>query len=171
MKRNKKSISLYVLLGLCLFSAHAQDTSDLVKLGDQVPDFYLKNNEEIISPQSLEGKVVVIDFFATWCPPCIKELPLVEKYIWNKYKDNQNFKLLVVGRNHSKEELTKFGKDKFTMPFYPDKERVMYSKFAINTIPRNYVLNKSGKIIYSSSGFTMESFNKMLEVIEKELKL
>ncbi|TLX75810.1 TlpA family protein disulfide reductase [Labilibacter sediminis] len=151
--------------------ANAQDESGLVVIGDMAPEFQLNDGKETITLSSLKGKVVLVNFFATWCPPCRKELPYVEEQVWKKYKNNPNFKLLVVGRNHSQEELIAFNKDKFEMPFYPDKDRQIFSKFAINTIPRNYVINKQGKIIYASTGFTLDSFSEMLKVIDKALKL
>ena len=135
-----KSKLLPVLITcFCFFSAvaYAQDEFSLVRVGEHIPAFELETEKGILQSEDLKGKVVLINFFATWCGPCIKELPFVEKQIWNKYKDNVSFELLVIGREHTAKELSEFkAKKKFAMPFYPDKDRAVFGKFAKQNIPR-----------------------------------
>ncbi|MGQ1788370.1 TlpA family protein disulfide reductase [Saccharicrinis sp. GN24d3] len=166
----KTILLLGLLSGVLGSECLAQDVASLVKAGDLMPAFNLKSADENISSSDLKGKVVLINFFATWCPPCIKELPYVKKEIADKYKNRKDFKLLVVGREHTQAEMDKFKAEKFDLPFYPDKDRAMYGKFAMNTIPRNYVIDKSGKIIYASTGFSIEEFEKMLDLLKRELQ-
>ncbi len=158
------------MLGFWGLNMSAQENPDNVKVGDAVPSFKLEKSSGAVASNDLKGKVVLINFFATWCPSCVKELPQLQAKIWNKYKDNSNFELLVVGREHSEEELAKFTKDKYTMPFYPDEVRKTYKLFAENTIPRNYILDKDGKIVYMLTGYSEEDFNEMLSVLDNLLK-
>lgn len=77
-----------------------------ISLGDAMPAITLSS--EIygkVTPADLKGKVVLVSLFATWCGPCQIELAEVQKTLWPKYKDNKDFKLLVIGREHTDAEL------------------------------------------------------------------
>ncbi len=161
---------IVLMFVLPLVNSYSQDEASVLKLGEIIPDFKLDGVDKSVSTADLNGKVILINFFATWCPPCRKELPSLEKEVWLKFKDNPAFKLLVVGREHSVEEMRSFSEGKFTMPFFGDKDRAVYSLFAENTIPRNYIINKKGEVIYASSGYSEESFAKMIRVLVNELK-
>jgi thiol-disulfide isomerase/thioredoxin len=81
-------LAFFALLALVV---RAQDESgDLVKEGQQMPAFTIVNdNGTQVPSSSLKGKVILVNFFATWCPPCQKELAEVQKTLWPKYKDNK----------------------------------------------------------------------------------
>lgn len=167
----KKSL-LLCLLTLLAFVCKAQDDGDIVKVGDKMPAFTIvSDNGQQLSSASLKGKVVLVNFFATWCPPCQKELAEVQKTLWPKYKDNKNFALLVIGREHTDADLSKYNEKKgFTFPLYPDKNRSIYGAFAKNLIPRSYLVDKSGKVIYTSKGYNDEDFASLMKAIETALK-
>jgi len=145
--------------------------STVIKIGQQVPDFeYVSLNNDTFNINDLKGKVVFMNFFATSCPICIKELPFVEKDIWATYRDNENFELIVFGREHVAEEMIAFKeKNNYTFNIVPDPGRKIYSLFAEKYIPRNIVLNREGKIIYQATGFDDEEFIKLKETIATEL--
>lgn len=167
----KKSL-LLCLFTLLALSCKAQDDGDIVKVGDKMPAFTIvSDNGQQHSSASLKGKVVLVNFFATWCPPCQKELAEVQKTLWPKYKDNKNFALLVIGREHTDADLSKYNEKKgFTFPLYPDKNRSIYGAFAKNLIPRSYLVDKSGKVIYTSKGYNDEDFASLMKAIETALK-
>ncbi len=160
---------LFIFSGLCGF---AQEETTFVKLADSVPDFEFEMSSGVSkSITELKGKLVLITFFATWCGPCRKELPHIQSDIYNKYKNNSKFQLLIFGREHSWDEVNKFkGDNKYTMPFYPDPDRKIYSMFAGQYIPRNFLISPEGKIIYSSIGFEEKDFKSLKELIELQLK-
>lgn len=170
-----KPIYFKILIISLLFGSlqgFAQDEFTLVKRGDAVPTFEYETAPGITkSITELKGKTILINFFATWCGPCRKELPVVQSDIYNKYKDNPNFVLLIFGREHSWEEISKFRQEnKFTMPIYPDPQRKIFSLFAKQNIPRNFVISPEGKIIYSSTGFAEKEFGELKKTLEKQLK-
>lgn len=165
-----------ILLTLVLFSqsqfAGAQtDSTTLVKAGDKMPVFTVSNSTHTIDSHQLENKIVWINFFATWCGPCRKELPELQKRVWDEFKANPKFALMVIGRQHTKDEVETFAKaQNYTMPFYPDPDRAVYGMFATSFIPRNVIVDEKGTVIYSTIGFEESEFAAMIAFVRKKLK-
>lgn len=172
MMKSLKIGGLIMALMLFFVGAHAQNSVEKVKIGDTMPQFTL--NSDVygqVTPSDLKGKVVLVSLFATWCGPCQKELAEVQSTLYPKYKDNENFRLLVIGREHTDADLTKYNaRKKFTFPLYPDPKREVFSLFADQSIPRAYLFGKDGKLIYISTGYTPEEFQKLMDTIEEALK-
>jgi thiol-disulfide isomerase/thioredoxin len=154
------------------FLSFAQEETTFVKLSEPVPEFeFEKSPGKTMNISELKGKTVLITFFATWCGPCRKELPFIQSDIYNKFRKNPNFEILIIGREHSWDEVTKYKEaNKYSMPFYPDPDRKIYSKFAGQYIPRNFLVSPEGKILYSSIGFAEKDFKSLKEIIENQLK-
>lgn len=172
MMRSNYKYSILFFLAFSFFVSFAQEETTLVKLNDPVPAFMFERSPgKTQNISELKGKTVLITFFATWCGPCRKELPHIQSDIYNKYKKNPKFELLILGREHSWEEVNKFKEEnKFTMPFYPDQERKIYSRFAGQYIPRNFLISSEGKVIFSSIGFEEKDFESLKKLIDQQLK-
>ncbi|WP_347840389.1 TlpA disulfide reductase family protein [uncultured Draconibacterium sp.] len=166
-----KQLSILIFITFFSFSSFAQDAFTLVKEGELAPDFTIvleDGSEKQLS--DLKGKVVWINFFADWCPPCRKELPHLDKEVYEKFKD-QAFEVLVIGREHDWTTVHNFKKEKgYKMPFYPDPKRDIFSKYAKQNIPRNFVIDKNGKIAVASIGFKEDEFKGIIEKVSELLK-
>lgn len=164
--------SIIIFLIFFSFLSFAQEETTFVKLSDSVPEFeFEKSPGKTMSISELKGKTVLITFFATWCAQCRKEIPYIQSDIYNKFRKNPKFEILILGREHSWDEVNKFKEtNKFSMPFYPDPDRKIYSKFAGQYIPRNFLISPEGKILYSSIGFDEKEFKTLRETIENQLK-
>jgi peroxiredoxin len=164
-------LALIVLAAIGLATARAvEEETTLVKVGDLAPAFTTTNTEnEPISTEALKGKVVLVNFFATWCGPCLAEMPHLEAEVWQKFKD-RGLVVVAIGREHSTAEMTKFKADKkLTMAVVPDPKREIFSKYATKYIPRNFLIGRDGKIIFASTGFNRTEFDSMIALIAAEL--
>ncbi|MCI0921045.1 TlpA family protein disulfide reductase [Sphingobacterium rhinopitheci] len=143
-----------------------------VNKGDKVPAFTVEKKDGTqISINDLKGKVVLLNFFATWCPPCRQELPRLQKEVWDKLGDRSDFTVMVLAREEGWDKLNPFMKSNdYTFPVFPDLNRKVFSLFAEQSIPRNVLVNKDGVIIYQSIGYTPEEFTGLINLINTELK-
>lgn len=168
-----RTLLLTCLLVAGSFIGKAQDTSqEILKVGDAMPAFTIVSDDgKTFKSSALKGKVILINFFATWCPPCQKELAEIQAKLWPAYKDNSNFTLLVIGREHTNTELATYNEKKgFTFPLYPDKSRAIFNAFAKSQIPRTYLIGKDGKIIHATVGFKEEDFEILMQKIQTAVR-
>ena len=125
--------------------------SSLVQLNQNIPKFnFIDSEGKTVSIDDYKGKVILINFFATWCGPCMTEMPYLQNDIWNTLKDNKQFIILSFGRDHNQKEIDKFIDTK--------------------KIPRNYLVDQNGKVVYASTGFSTEEFEQMKVMINTLLK-
>ncbi len=169
-----KTKQLSLIFTLLIFTANlfAQDKYTFVKKGDKAPDFTIELQDGATKQLSdLKGKVVWVNFFATWCGPCRVELPHLEKEVYNKFKNRNDFEVLVIGREHDWATVNKFKTDNnYELPFYPDTNREIFSEYAKQNIPRNFIIDKKGKIAVVSIGFNNDEFKKTILKVKELLK-
>jgi len=168
--------AVFILVVLFVFAvpflyAQEQDSTSLTQSGQSVPDFAVSTIDgELIKIGDLKGKVVWLNFFATWCPACMAEMPRLENEVWQKLKE-KDFIVLALGREHTQEELKAFQKEKgFSFSIAPDPKREVYRLFAKQTIPRNYVINQEGIIVHQSTGYTPEEFDILMGRVQEALE-
>ena len=147
-----------------------EDYGYKVKIGDPMPnvDFVLIDGKTI-SAEELKGKVTMLQLTASWCGVCRKEMPHIEKEIWQKHKNNPNFVLIGVDMDEPLEKVKKFGKDVgITYPLALDPGAEIFYTFAEEGagVTRNVIIDKNGKIVYMTRLFKEKEFNEMVAVIE-----
>jgi peroxiredoxin len=169
---NLRNIWLALIIVFICTASFAQDKFTLVKTGEPAPDFEYNKPDGVVRKLSeLKGKVVLINFFATWCPPCRQELPHLQSDIYLKYKDRKDFELLIFGREQTAATIDSFKvANKYQMAFYPDLGRKIFSLYGTQNIPRNFLIDKSGKIVFTSVGYNEKDFEKLKKEIKDLLK-
>lgn len=151
-------------------TADETETTTLVKAGDKAPDFTVKMFDgSDVSLSELRGKVVLLNFWATWCPPCREELTHVQTEIIDRFA-GRPFVFLPVSRGESRETVTAFReKTGYAFPMGIDSARTVYDRFASNFIPRNFLIDTDGKVILASVGYDDKEFQELIGTIEKAL--
>lgn len=175
----KYLIVVFLLLG---FAVHAQipakeipaDYGYIVKIGQQVPDFSIvTTNGKTFKMSDLKGKVVMLQFTASWCGVCRKEMPHIEADIWQKYKDNKDFALFGIDLDEPVEKVKAFARlIPVTYPLAPDPKGGIFYQFAEKNagVTRNVIVDKTGKIVYMTRLYKEEEFQEMKKVIADLLK-
>ena len=166
-----------ILSAIVMFSsatALAQDdieSSTLIKQGMDTPAFTVRMLDgTTISSADLKGKVVMLNFWATWCPPCRKEFARLQKDILDRFR-NEDFILLPVSVDDDPDKVADFmKKNGYTFPVAVDPGRKVYEMFAEKYIPRNFIIGKDGKIAFQTVGYEADEFDELVNDLEKLLK-
>ena len=147
------------------------EEATIVKEGEVAPDFEITMFDgSVVKLADLKNKVVLLNFWATWCPPCRKELTRVEKDIIEKFK-GQPFVFLPVSRGEKRETVAEFReKMGYTFPMGLDPDSLNYKKYAVTYIPRNFLIGKDGKVVKASVGYDEAEFDELIKLIEQEIK-
>lgn len=144
-----------------------------VKVGDMAPDFTINEaSGRAYKLSDLRGNVVMLQFTASWCGVCRREMPFIEKEIWQKGKD-KGLKVIGIDRDEPLEKVKEFAKETgVTYPLALDPGAEIFAKFALKKagVTRNVIIDRKGKIIFLTRLFRREEFNDMKKVIFDELK-
>lgn len=174
---NIKSFSLIfaLLAGVSAFAQQSEENRGYVaKVGDMAPDFtiqYLDGTTKQLS--DLRGKVIMLQFTASWCSVCRKEMPHIEADIWQKHKGNPNFVLLGVDLKEDAEVTRAFAeKMKITYPLVLDLDGKKFELFAEKNagVTRNVIIDPSGRITFLTRLYDEKEFGEMKQHIEGLLK-
>ncbi len=142
--------------------------------GDTAPDFtttIYQGGE--IKLSDLRGKVVMLQFTASWCGICRNEMPHIEKDIWQKHKDNENFVLLAVDLKEGDANIAQMIEATgITYPVVYDTEAAIFNSYNLKGagVTRNVLIDKEGKIVMRTRRFHQEEFNTLVAKIDELLK-
>ena len=146
------------------------DASALVKAGDMAPDFTVEMFDgSRLTLSDLRGKVVLLNFWATWCPPCRQELARVQTDVLDRFV-GEDFFFLPVARGENRETVGAFRqKQGYLFPMGLDPEQSIYGRYASNYIPRNFLIGRDGRIVLASVGYDPDEFGELMLAIEQTL--
>lgn len=175
MTRTTQTI-LLIIASFFVFCSQAQKVYEhqyLVKVGDMAPDFEtILTDGSIFKLSENRDKVVMLQFTASWCGVCRKEMPHIEKDIWQKLQGKD---FIVIGMDYKEvpEKVTKFAKDmKITYPLGLDEDGSIFHQYAQEGagVTRNIIINKNGEIIALTRLFKFAEFNEMKDLIFEEVE-
>lgn len=145
----------------------------LVKVGDMAPDFTLKYTDGTTFTLSEQrGKVVMLQFTASWCGICRNEMPHIESRIWQPHKDNTGFVLVGVDREEPREVVEEYtAKLGTTYPMLLDDKGDVFASYALRKsgITRNVLIDRDGRIIKLTRRFVEPEFNDLVVTIDSLL--
>lgn len=160
-----------LLVGMC--AQEAADRGYIVKVGEQAPDFRLQTADgATVMLSDLRGKVVMLQFTASWCKVCHKEMPHIEREIWQKHKNNSRFALFGIDYKESEAAIADFVKTTgVTYPIVMDKNGSIFELYARPDagITRNVVIDSTGKIVFLTRLFSQSEFDEMCRMIDQLL--
>lgn len=145
----------------------------LVKVGDVAPDFTLSltdGTEFTLSKN--RGKVVMLQFTASWCGVCRKEMPFIERDIWLPNKDNKDFVLLGIDREEPLEDVKKFAESTgITYPMALDSKADVFASYAERKsgITRNILIDRDGCIVKLTRLYNEKEFGELVQAIDSLL--
>jgi len=148
------------------------DAVSFVNIGDMAPSFTITDisGAEFVL-DDLRGKVALVNFFATWCGPCLLELPHIQE-LWDDNRDNDDFVLIVIGREETNESVTAFrSNNSYTFPVASDPSGSVYSLYAKELIPRTYLVTRDGRICFASTGFYEKDMARLQKELAKQLRI
>jgi thiol-disulfide isomerase/thioredoxin len=158
-----------LIRGLMAVGAFKPDPDDYArdhKTPANLPDYsYRDTSGSIISISGLKNKVVFVNYWATWCPPCLAEMPSVNK-LYTKFKNNPNVIFIMVDTdNDLPKSKTYFKNNHYNLPLYTSVSKFP-DTLLDGTIPTTLIFGKNGKLKYKHTGaadYNSGKFNEFLE--------
>lgn len=167
-------ILLAIMANSIILAQNVDERGYLVKIGDTPPDFeMLLTDGSKVKLSDLKNKVIMLQFTASWCGVCRKEMPHIESDIWQKHKNNPDFALLAIDRDEPLETVIRFAQTTgITYPIGLDPNADIFALYADRKagITRNVIIDKNGKIVMLTRLYDPKEFAEMCQLIDTLLE-
>lgn len=166
LNTNAKSWVLKQLVSVGLFQAEIKKESTADKRPSQSPSFsYAGADGKTVSTADLKGKVVFINFWATWCPPCRAEMPTLDA-LYRKLKDDTRFVFLFMNEDDNQPKANDYLKSNgYAFPLVVPAGTIPGELYS-GTLPTTLVLDKEGKVVMKHEGLANYNTDKFLEQLK-----
>ena len=185
MKRLMILLSLFVAFASCADAQRggekptreqmekADRNGYIVRDGDKAPDFTIELTDgRRVRLSELKGKVVLLQFTASWCGVCRKEMPQLEAQIWQKHKTDSDFVFIGVDRDEPLEKVKAFARQTgVTYPLGLDPGADIFGKFALKQsgVTRNVLIGRDGKIVMRTRLYDEAEFARLVGKVDELL--
>ena len=139
--------------------------------GTEAPDFTVEMIDgSKVALSELRGKVVLLNFWATWCPPCRQELARVQSDVIDRFA-GRDFVFLPVSRGEKRKAVEAFReKTGYAFPMGLDTDETIYKRYATRFIPRNFLIDRTGRVVKATVGYDDEEFAELLRAADAEIQ-
>jgi len=153
-------------------STAAENSVEAVWNGDSAMDFSAQTNAgDTFTLSEQAGNVVLINFWATWCGPCVEEMPALQD-LYEEYGDSDNVKIILINSGESSQTVHRFlSQNGYTMPCIYDTDNTVNDQYGIMGIPYTVIFNKDGTVAetYEGSYGCEKQYELYKEAIEEAL--
>jgi peroxiredoxin len=162
-----KLLVLVAIVGATIFLALQSRKSEPLKSGDAAPDFALPTlNGPRLSLNDFHHRVVVLNFWATWCPPCVEETPSLEKFAEEIQSDG--VKVIGVSVDQDEAALKKFVADaQLSFPIARDPQRAVAARYGTFKFPETYIIDSEGRIAEKLMGAVNWQDPRIVNLVRK----
>lgn len=145
MKSKGPILLVLVLLGIIFLALQYQYTSKKIIVGVEAPDVELTDiQQNRLKLSELRGAVVVVNFWASWCPSCVDEAPSFES-LFRTLSGNPQFRLITILYRDDNEKVSRQMREKgYTFPIYSDPGNGAAKRFGITGVPETFIIDKKG---------------------------
>ena len=107
---------------------------------------------KVVDLAAQKGRLIVVHFWATWCPPCVEEIPALSRF-WEKYRNRKDLTLYTVSVDKDWKTIDDFSrKNPNDLPIYRDPNSATAQRFGTTMFPETYIVNPAGRVIYRVQG-------------------